>query len=76
MRYEEIKIKLYEWGMNISCERCKIDKFIPHGNGDKVMDVFNDIWNLNFGKFVLTEKGKELLEKIDSGEATWEDYEL
>lgn len=76
MSYEEIKIKMYEHGLNIVCESRKIDEFIPHGDGNKLMDILNDIWYLNFAKFTLTEKGKELLEKINSGEATWEDLEL
>lgn len=74
MSYEEIKIKMYEHGLNIICEQCEIDEFIPHGDGNKLMDILNEIWDLNFAKFTLTEKGKELLEKINSGEATWEDY--
>ena len=64
MSYEKIEIKMYEHGMNIICEPCEIDEFIPHGDGNKLMDILNEIWEINFAKYTLTEKGEEMLEKI------------
>lgn len=54
----------FDNGIYIECEDFDIGKFIPKGDGNAIMDTLNDIDDLvnSEARFVITEKGKKLLE--------------
>lgn len=57
----------FDNGIYIECEDLDIGKFVTKGDGNAIMDILNDIDNFTDPNttFELTEKGKELLNKLN-----------
>lgn len=57
----------FDNGIYIECEDLDIGKFVTKGDGNAIMDILNDIDNFTDPNttFKLTEKGKELLNKLN-----------
>lgn len=60
----EVYLQLFPSGIHLQCSECDIDDFIPKGDGNKFMDLLNEIYILTDPNttFKLTEEGKKLLE--------------
>jgi hypothetical protein len=65
MAYATIVLELFKSGMHVTCEEAEIDEFVPTGDGNKLMDIINDIDDIcnPDAEFVITEEGKAFLEK-------------
>ena len=66
MAYATIKLEMFKSGMHVTCEETEHDEFVPAGDGNKLMDILNEIDDLcnPDATFVVTEKGKEHLEQL------------
>lgn len=66
----EVYLQLFPSGIHLQCEDCDIDEFIPLGNGNKFMEVLNDIYIMTNPNttYELTEKGKRLLKELEKDE--------
>lgn len=69
MAQATIILELFKSGIHLTCEDTGADEFIPHGDGNKLMEVINkiEIDTDPDTTYKLTDKGKRLLELIDSG---------
>ena len=56
----------FDDGIYIECEDLDIGKFVTKGDGNVIMDILNQIDDVTNSSttFVLTEKGKALLDKL------------
>lgn len=68
--YATIILNLYETGIHFTCEDAGIDELISRGDGDKLIDLINDVELICNPKvtFKLTEKGKKYLKEIEEKE--------
>lgn len=66
----EVYLQLFPSGIHVQCEDCEIDEFISLGDGNKFMEVLNDIYMMTDPNvtYKLTEKGKRLLEELEKDE--------
>ncbi len=62
-----IKIHLFPNGMYVECEALEDGKFIPLGDAKPLLDFINDVQEFYDPDtvFMLTEKGKKMLEEPD-----------
>ncbi len=60
----EVYLQLFPSGIHLQCPDCDIDEYVPKGDGNKFMDLLNEIYILTDPNvtFELTEEGKKLLE--------------
>lgn len=58
----------FDNGIYIECKDLDIGKFVSKGNGNAIMDILNDIDDCTNSTttFELTEKGKEIVDKLDN----------
>ena len=66
--YAKITLDLYEAGIHFICEDAGVDDFISKGDGNKLMDLLNEVefvCNPN-ATFEITEKGKKLLKQNEN----------
>lgn len=66
MAYATIVLELFKSGMHVTCEETETDEFVPAGDGDKILDIINEIDDIcdPDATFVITEKGKAYLEEL------------
>jgi hypothetical protein len=66
MAYATIVLELFKSGMHVTCEEAEIDEFVPAEDGNKLMDIIDDIDDIcnPDARFVITEEGKAFLEKL------------
>lgn len=67
MAQATIVLELFKSGIHLTCEDTGHDEFIPHGDGNKLVDLINEI---EFGTdpdatFTLTDKGKYVTKLMD-----------
>ena len=65
-----ITLELYNSGIHFVCDDTGDDDFIPRGDGNKLMELINNVQNLTDpdARFTLTEKGKEYLKRLKENE--------
>ena len=70
MKLTDVTLSLYESGIHISCEDIDLDDFVELGNGNKFMDILNDIYyqlDPN-ATYEITELGKQYLKDLKENE--------
>ena len=67
MKRATVIMELFDSGIHLLCEETETDVFIEHGNGNKLMDTLNSIYDDTdpTATYSLTEKGEEVLELIN-----------
>ena len=62
MSYATIKLKMFKGGLLFSCEEVNIEDIVPLGDGDRLMELINEVDDLcnPDATYVLTEKGGEI----------------
>ena len=65
-----ITLELYNSGIHFVCDDTSTDDFIPRGDGNKLMELINNVQDLTDPDaiFKLTEKGKEYLKRLKENE--------
>ena len=66
----DVTLGLYESGIRIVCEDIELDDFVELGNGNKFMDILNDIYyqlDPN-ATYEITELGKQYLKELKENE--------
>lgn len=76
MAQATITLELFKSGIHLSCEETDTDEFIPNGDGNKLMEILNNIQDITDpdARWGLTEKGKRLVQLLDEG-LSWEEAE-
>ena len=76
MAQATITLELFKSGIHLSCEETGTDEFIPNGDGNKLMEILNNIQDITDPdtRWGLTEKGKRLVQLLDEG-LSWEEAE-
>lgn len=66
----EVYLQLFPSGVHLQCEECDIDEFIPLGDGNRFMEILNDIYIITDPNttFRLTKEGKRLLKELEKDE--------
>ena len=66
----DVTLGLYESGIRITCEDIDLDDFVEIGNGNKFMEILNDIYyqlDPN-ATYEITELGKQYLKELKENE--------
>ena len=63
-----ITLEVYNSGIHFMCDDIDEDDFIPIGDGNKLIELINKVQYETDpnATFALTEKGKELLNKLEN----------
>jgi hypothetical protein len=75
MAQATIILELFKSGIHLTCEDAGLDEFIPHGDGNKLVDLINKI---EFdtdpdATFALTDKGKYVAKLMDEDGLSFEE---
>lgn len=75
MKQARIILDMYDTGLHLTCEETGHDEIIPKGNGNKLMDILNEIADVTDpdARFELTEKGKYLANLMDNEGLSFEE---
>ena len=67
MKRATVLMELFDSGIHLLCEETETDEFIENGNGKRLMDILNSIYDDTdpTATYSLTEKGEEVLELIN-----------
>ena len=66
----DVTLGLYESGIRITCEDIDLDDFVEIGNGNKFMEILNDIYyqlDPN-ATYEITELGRQYLKELKENE--------
>ena len=75
MAQATIILELFKSGIHLTCEDTGHDEFIPHGDGNKLVDLINEI-ELDTdpdATFTLTDKGKYVAKLMDEDGLSFEE---
>lgn len=65
-----ITLELYNSGIHFVCDDTGADDFIPRGDGNKLMELINNVQDITDPDaiFTLTEKGREYIKRLEENE--------
>ena len=75
MKQATIILDMYKSGLHVTCEETDHDEFVPHGNGNRLMEILNNIQDVTDpdAEWGLTEKGKYLANLLDNEGLSFEE---
>ena len=69
MAQATIVLEMFKSGLHVMCEDTDTDDFVKHGDGNRLMEILNEIYDITDpdARFTLTDKGKYLAKLMESG---------
>lgn len=75
MKQATITLEMFGSGIHLLCDDTEHDEFIPYGDGNKLMEILNEIQDITDPNtvYTLTDKGREVAEALAAGTMTPEE---